>query len=176
MLFSFIISFIIIQRLVELMIAKSNENWMRKQGAYEVGAGHYPWMVAMHSAFFCSLLGEVILFDRSLSVIWPLFLGLFVFAQVLRIWCLVSLGKFWNTKIIILPGAEVVRKGPYQWIRHPNYMIVTTELLVLPLFFGAYFTAILFVFINAWMLSVRIPIEEKALKEATNYRAQFSLK
>ena len=89
-----------------------------------------------------------------------------------RIWCLASLGKFWNTKIIILPGADVVRKGPYKWIRHPNYLIVTTELLVLPLLFGAYFTAIIFAFLNVWMLSVRIPAEEKALKEATNYRGE----
>lgn len=176
MLFLFIISFIIVQRLVELLIARDNERWMRSQGAYEVGAGHYPWMVAMHSTFFFSLILEVMLFNRPLSSVWPLFLGLFVVAQVLRIWCLASLGKFWNTKIIILPGADVVRKGPYKWIRHPNYLIVTTELLVLPLFFSAYWTAIVFGLLNAWMLSVRIPAEEKALREATNYEAKFSLK
>lgn len=176
MLFSFIISFIIAQRLVELAIAKNNEGWMFKQGAYEVGADHYPWMVAMHCAFFFSLIVEIILFNRPLSFVWPLFFGLFVVAQVLRIWCLISLGRFWNTKIIILPGADVVRKGPYKWIRHPNYLIVTTELLVLPLFFSAYWTAIVFGLLNVWMLSVRIPAEEKALKEATNYKVKFSLK
>ena len=149
---------------------------MRSQGAYEAGAEHYPWMVAMHVAFFVSLIGEVILFDRLLSPLWLLFLGIFLVAQVLRIWCLASLGRFWNTKIIILPGADVVRKGPYHLIRHPNYVIVTSELLVLPLLFGAYVTAIVFGFLNIWMLSIRIPSEEKALKEATDYRERFSLK
>ena len=149
---------------------------MRSQGAYEAGAEHYPRMVAMHVAFFIFLIGEVILFDRLLSPFWLLFLGIFLVAQVLRIWCLASLGRFWNTKIIILPGADVVRKGPYHLIRHPNYVIVTTELLVLPLLFGAYFTAIIFGFLNIWMLSIRIPSEEKALKEATDYRERFSLK
>lgn len=176
MLFAFVISFIIAQRIVELIIAKQNEKWMRGQGAFEVGASHYPWMVAMHIAFFVSLIAEVTLLERSLSPFWMLFIGVFLVAQVMRIWCLVSLGKFWNTKIIVLPGADVVRRGPYKWIRHPNYLIVTTELLVLPLLFSSYFTAIVFGFLNVWMLSVRIPAEEKALKEATNYQEKFSLK
>lgn len=175
MLFAIVISIVILQRLVELVVAKRNEQWMRSQGAFEVGAAHYPIMVTMHIAFFISLLAEVILLDRSLSSIWIILLVIFLTAQVARIWCLTSLGKFWNTKIIILPGADVVQKGPYKWVRHPNYVIVTTELLVLPLMFGAYLTAIIFTLLNVWMLSVRIPAEEKALKDATNYREKFSL-
>jgi len=149
---------------------------MRNQGAFEVGARHYPIMVTMHVMFFVSLLLEVVIVNRPLSPIWVVFLSVFLIAQVARIWCLTSLGKFWNTKIIILPGADVVKKGPYAFIRHPNYVIVTTELLVLPLIFSAYFTAILFTMLNIWMLSVRIPTEEKALKQATNYEEKFSLK
>jgi len=149
---------------------------MRNQGAFEVGARHYPIMVTMHVMFFVSLLLEVVIVNRPLSPIWGVFLSVFLVAQVARIWCLTSLGKFWNTKIIILPGADVVKKGPYTFIRHPNYVIVTTELLVLPLIFSAYFTAILFTMLNIWMLSVRIPTEEKALKQATNYEEKFSLK
>lgn len=175
MLFAIVISIVILQRLVELVVAKRNEQWMRSQGAFEVGAAHYPIMVTMHIAFFISLLAEVILLDRSLSSMWIILLVIFLTAQVARIWCLTSLGKFWNTKIIILPGADVVQKGPYKWVRHPNYVIVTTELLVLPLMFGAYLTAIIFTLLNVWMLSVRIPAEEKALKDATNYREKFSL-
>jgi len=174
-LFAIVISIVILQRLVELVVAKRNEKWMRSQGAIEAGSGHYPIMVAMHIAFFISLLAEVILLDRSLSSMWIILLVIFLTAQVARIWCLTSLGNFWNTKIIILPGADVVQKGPYKWVRHPNYIIVTTELLVLPLIFGAYSTAIIFTLLNVWMLSVRIPAEEKALKEATNYREKFSL-
>jgi methyltransferase len=175
LVFSIVISIVILQRLVELVVAKRNEKWMRGQGAFEAGAAHYPVMVSMHIAFFISLIAEVLLFDKSLSSVWILFLIIFLVTQLARIWCLTSLGKFWNTKIIILPGADVVQKGPYKWIRHPNYVIVATELLVLPLMFSAYFTAIIFSFLNVWMLSVRIPAEEKALKEATNYKEKFSL-
>ena len=176
MLFYIVITIVIIQRLVELIIAKRNEKWMRSQGAFEAGAGHYPIMVSMHMAFFISLILEVLVIDRPLSPLWIPLLSLFLMAQIARVWCLTSLGKFWNTKIIILPGADVVRKGPYKFIRHPNYVIVATELLVLPLLFSAYFTAIVFSFLTLWMLSVRIPIEEKALKEVTNYKEEFRLK
>lgn len=176
MLFYIIITIVIFQRLVELFIAKRNEKWMRSQGAFEAGAGHYPIMVSMHTAFFISLILEVLVIDRPLSPLWIPLLSLFLIAQIARVWCLTSLGKFWNTKIIILPGANVVRKGPYQFIRHPNYVIVAIELLVLPLLFSAYFTAIVFSLLNLWMLSVRIPTEEKALKEVTNYKEEFRLK
>jgi len=175
MLFSIVISIVALQRLIELFIARRNEKWMLGQGAFEAGAAHYPIMVSMHIAFFISLLLEVVVLGRTLSPFWMVLLGIFLLVQMARIWCLLSLGKFWNTKIIILPGAAVVRRGPYRWIRHPNYFIVTIELLVLPLLFGAYFTAVLFSLLNVWMLSVRIPAEEKALKDATNYRETFSL-
>ena len=173
MFFIIVITIVIIQRLAELMIARRNEHWMRSQGAFEAGARHYPLMVMMHATFFLSLFMEVSIVDRTLSPFWTVLLTVFLIAQVARVWCLVSLGKFWNTKIMILPGAEVVKKGPYRFLRHPNYVIVTTELLVLPLLFGAYFTAIIFSLLNLWMLSVRIPTEEKALMEATNYKEKF---
>lgn len=176
MLFFIVISSVILQRLIELLIARRNEKWMLGQGAFEVGASHYPIMVTMHLAFFVTFLLEVVALGRTLSPFWILLLIIFLLTQTARIWCLLSLGKFWNTKIIILPGADVVRRGPYRWLRHPNYLIVSIELLVLPLLFGAYFTAILYSLLNIWMLSVRIPAEEKALKEATNYRETFSLK
>lgn len=176
MLFAVVITIVIIQRFIELIIAKRNETWMRSEGAFEAGAKHYPLMVTMHVLFFISLVLEVFIVNRPLSPAWIALLTVFLVAQALRVWCLTSLGKFWNTKIIILPDANVVRKGPYAFIRHPNYVIVTTELLVLPLIFSAYFTAILFTMLNIWMLSVRIPTEEKALKQATNYKESFSLK
>ena len=91
----------------------------------------------------------------------------------LRVWCLTALGPFWNTKIIILPGANVVKKGPYVWMRHPNYAVVCTEILLLPLMFQAYFTAVIFTLLNIAMLRVRIPMEENALREETNYSVKF---
>ncbi len=154
--------------MVELFIAKKNEKIMLKKGAYEVGSSHYPFMIVLHTSFFVSLLIEVIYF-KSITAIYVELLFVFLLLQLVRVWCLASLGVFWNTKIIILRGANVVKKGPYAYIRHPNYFVVCLEIAVLPLMFGAYMTAIAFTILNGIMLSVRIPIEEKALKEATDY-------
>ena len=147
---------------------------MRAQGGYEVGAAHYPWMILLHASFFVSLFIEVLYVKTTVTPIYSL-LVVFVFLQLFRVWCLVSLGMYWNTKIIILPGANVVVKGPYAFIRHPNYLVVCLELLVLPLLFQAFFTAIVFTILNLLMLSVRIPAEEKALKAATNYAGVMKL-
>ncbi|OMP66064.1 isoprenylcysteine carboxyl methyltransferase family protein [Domibacillus epiphyticus] len=173
MIFLFIITIVCLQRIVELVIARRNEKWMRKQGAVEAGAEHYPLIVALHICFFISLAVEVVMMERSLSPWWPLLLTLFLFAQAGRVWSLFSLGRFWNTKIIILPGAKVVKRGPYRWIRHPNYVIVAAEILVLPLLFQAYYTALVFSVLNAIVLSIRIPTEEKALMKATDYNEIF---
>lgn len=148
---------------------------MRAQGAYEVGAAHYPWLILLHTSFFVSLFIEVLYVKATVTPIYSL-LVVFIFLQLFRVWCLMSLGMYWNTKIIILPGANVVAKGPYAFIRHPNYLVVCLELLVLPLLFQAYFTAIVFTILNLLMLSVRIPAEEKALKAATNYADVMKLK
>ncbi|WP_277586188.1 isoprenylcysteine carboxyl methyltransferase family protein [Psychrobacillus antarcticus] len=176
MLFFIIISLVITQRLIEVAIAKRNEKRMLARGAYEVGASHYPYMVTMHVCFFISLIVEVLVFNRAISPLLPIFLLLFIFVQLLRIWCLTSLGSFWNTKIIILPDANVVRSGPYTFMRHPNYVVVCLEIVLLPFMFQAYFTAISFTLLNLAMLSVRIPTEEKALREATNYTDEFKKK
>lgn len=169
MIFYIILSIVIVQRLLELVIAKRNEKNMRAQGAYEVGASHYPLMILLHVSFFISLLVEVTTFNLTPSPLFLVFLVMFLCVQGLRVWCLTSLGSFWNTKIIILPGANVVTKGPYKYLRHPNYLVVSMEIALLPLMFEAYFTAICFTILNAIMLSIRIPTEERALKEATNY-------
>lgn len=176
MIFYIIIFLVITQRLTEVFIAKRNEKWMLSQGAYEIGASHYPYMLALHSSFFLFLIVEVMTSNNSLSPLFPLFFILFIAVQALRIWCLRSLGPFWNTKIIILPGAEVVKKGPYVFFRHPNYAVVCLEILLLPLMFQAYFTAFCFTLLNITMLSVRIPLEEKALRESTNYNHVFQKK
>ncbi|WP_253896088.1 isoprenylcysteine carboxyl methyltransferase family protein [Solibacillus sp. R5-41] len=166
MVFAIIIILIILQRLVELVVAKRNEKTMRAKGAYEVGASHYPYMIMLHSSFFVSLIIEV-MYGNAIQTPDYLLLIVFLGLQLMRIWCLMSLGSFWNTKILILPGATLVKKGPYAFIPHPNYVIVCLEILVIPLMFQAYFTALCFTILNAWMLTVRIPIEGKALKEAT---------
>ena len=143
---------------------------MLAKGAYEIGASHYKFMILLHASFFVSFLVEVVYFKSLFTANYWLLI-VFLLLQLFRVWCLASLGTFWNTKIIILPGANVVVKGPYKFIRHPNYLIVCLEIAVLPLMFQAYVTAITFTILNLIMLSIRIPIEEKALKEATNYAA-----
>lgn len=176
MFFLLFILIVILQRIIEVIIAKRNEKKMLSVGAYEVGKSHYPFMIALHVSFFISLIGEVIIFERTISPCFFWFFLAFLLVQALRIWCLLSLGPFWNTKIIILPAAKVIKKGPYLFLRHPNYLVVCTEILLLPLMFQAYFTAICFTILNFIMLSVRIPIEEKALIEATNYSKAFNRK
>ncbi|WP_059170897.1 isoprenylcysteine carboxyl methyltransferase family protein [Bacillus sp. FJAT-27445] len=168
-LFLVFLAFVIVQRVIELAIARKNEKRMKREGAFEFGQEHYPWMVLMHAAFFLSLIIEFWIFKKTPSPYWPILLTIFILTQMGRVWALASLGKYWNTKIIVLPGARVVKKGPYRFIRHPNYVIVTLELLVIPLLFDAYITAAVFAVLNAIMLSVRISAEEDALKTLTEY-------
>lgn len=176
MIFSLIISLVVIQRLVELVIAKRNERQLKNRGAIEFGTEHYPWMVLLHFGFFTFLIMEVVGLKRDLSSIWYLWLTLFAIAQMGRVWVISSLGEYWNTKIVVLPNAEVIAKGPYKYIKHPNYVIVATEILVLSLLFNAFFTAIIFSLLNAWMMWVRIHVEEQALKEHTEYAYIFQKK
>ena len=165
---------LVLQRLIELLIAKRNEQWMKAQGAIEFGKVHYRLMVIMHTLFFLVFLVEVVYLEKTLSMAWSSLLFLFLLAQAGRIWALTSLGRFWNTKIIVLPNSKVVRKGPYQYIKHPNYAIVMVEFLVIPLLFNAYITAALFTLLNIGILAIRIPAEEQALATLTEYRIVFS--
>lgn len=164
------------QRIVELIIAKRNERHMKQLGAYEVGAFHYPFMILLHASFFISLIAEFMLFQRSLSPYFIYLFFIFLLVQALRIWCLISLGMFWNTKIIVLPGAKIVKTGPYAFFKHPNYIVVCCEIVLLPMMFQAYITALLFTALNFIILSIRIPLEEKALTEATNGEYTFHKK
>jgi methyltransferase len=171
--FQILIGFIVLQRMVELRIAKSNEKWMKKQGATEFGVSHYHYMVLMHVLFFVCLITEKVYWHHGLSHLWPILLSIFFVAQVIRIWVIASLGRYWNTKIIVLRDALVIKKGPYRFIKHPNYFVVAIELLVLPLLFNLYITASLFTVLNAFILMIRIPEEERALKELTEYEGHF---
>ncbi|WP_419393752.1 isoprenylcysteine carboxyl methyltransferase family protein [Cytobacillus praedii] len=174
MLFYIFISLIIGQRVLELLIAKRNEHFLKQKGAIEFGQSHYPFIVAVHSLFFVSLILEVTLFHKHLTPNWSIFLVLFFIAQFGRIWALTSLGTFWNTKIIVLPEGNIVKKGPYKFVKHPNYIIVAVELIVIPLLFQAFMTAIIFTILNAIILSIRIPAEERALKSLTEYKEAFA--
>ncbi|MDZ5473190.1 isoprenylcysteine carboxylmethyltransferase family protein [Bacillus sp. 31A1R] len=173
MLFTIFLAFILTQRIFELFVARNNEIWMKSRGALEFGKTHYVFMVLIHSLFFVVYTGEVFLLEKQISPVWPFLLIIFILTQTGRIWALSSLGKYWNTKIIVLPNADIVKKGPYRFLKHPNYVIVTIEFIVIPLMFQAYFTAFIFSFLNVLILSIRIPAEEKALKELTEYENEF---
>ncbi|MGA9290590.1 MAG: isoprenylcysteine carboxylmethyltransferase family protein [Anaerobacillus sp.] len=173
-LFTVVFFFLVVQRIAELRLARKNEKWMKDRGGIEKGNEHYKYIVMLHVAFLVAVATETAIRGFTLSMIWIYMLGVFLLAQLLRVWTIRSLGRFWNTKIIVLPEAEVVAKGPYRFIRHPNYFIVALEIVTLPLIFSSYLTAILFTILNAaLLLRIRIPAEEQALKEATNYSAVF---
>ncbi|WP_405103711.1 isoprenylcysteine carboxyl methyltransferase family protein [Oceanobacillus sp. FSL H7-0719] len=161
----FIFTFIILQRVVELTIARRNEKWMINRGGVEWGGEHYKWFIIVHVLFFFSILIEVSIRDDSSFVLNKTLFVLFVMTQLARAWCIQSLGKFWNTKIIILPGLSLISRGPYKYVKHPNYIIVGMELFIIPLLFGAYITAILFPVLHILLLFIRIPLENKALSE-----------
>lgn len=169
MLFFIFFTFIVSQRILELVVAKRNEKWMKEKGAREFGQQHYPFIVLLHVSFLLSFFLEVNIFDKVLSPAWPILLPIFFLLQAGRIWALTTLGQFWNTKIIVLPGAEAVRKGPYKLFKHPNYVIVALEIIVIPLLFQAYATAAVFTVLNACMMLIRIPAEEQALQQLAKY-------
>ena len=160
------------QRCGELVLARSNEEKLKNGGGLEFGTSHYPWMVLMHIGFFVSLAAEYLLLGKEPSAIWQVWLSLFLIAQAGRVWVISSLGEFWNTKIIVVPGAEPVKKGPFRFMKHPNYVIVASEILIIACLFNAYLTAVSFSVLNAMMMRVRIPIEERALSNLTNYRTE----
>ncbi|MCM3320852.1 isoprenylcysteine carboxyl methyltransferase family protein [Cytobacillus kochii] len=175
-MFFYFLLFVITQRCIELIVARFNEDWMKKRGGIEFGQSHYPLIVMVHSLFFIVLTVEVIVFGKGLSPYWYYLLPLFILTQVIRIWVLSSLGRFWNTKIIVLPHAKVVTKGPYRWLKHPNYTVVALEFLIMPLLFQAYYTALVFTLLNFFILAIRIPVEEEALKALTKYEEAFPMK
>lgn len=151
------LAFIIVQRLSELFIAKRNTARLLAKGAYEVGAGHYPVMVAMHSLWIACLV--FLGYDETVSFSW---LAVFAILQILRVWILGSLGSRWTTRIIILEEPLVVR-GPFKFVSHPNYMLVVAEIIVAPMVLGLGWVAVVFTVLNAAMLWVRIGVEHRAL-------------
>lgn len=167
-MFYVILFFVIVQRLIELVIASYNERWMKERGGIEVGRNHYKWFVILHTTFFMALFVEhqyKLTGNQEQTSFYTLFFIIFLVAQSGRIWCIFSLGKFWNTKIIVLPKVSMIKKGPYKYMKHPNYVIVFMELVCIPLTFGLYITAIIFPFLHLLLLTIRLPIEEEALHE-----------
>jgi len=153
-----VLALVTVQRLGELALARRNTARLRDAGAIEVGAKHYPLVVGLHAAWLAGLW----LLAPSIAPSLP-WLAAFAVLQVLRVWVLASLGRRWTTRILVLPGAPLVRRGPYRLMAHPNYAIVVGEIAVLPIAFGLYGYALVFSLLNAAVLAIRIKAETDAL-------------
>ena len=156
-----ILVFVTLERGAELVWAQRNTRRLLAMGAREAEAGHYPLIVLLHGAWLLGL--WVLARDRPVSIPW---LVVFALLQAGRVWVLATLGRRWTTRIIVLPGETLVRRGPYRLIRHPNYAVVAGEILVLPLVFGLTAYGLAFAILNAAVLCLRIRAEERALHEA----------
>ncbi len=154
-----LVALIVLQRLVELAVARINTRRLLTAGGVEHGAGHYPLMVALHVAWLVCLT----VFVPADAALDPLLFVLFLVLQAAREWVIASLGRDWTTRVIAVPGAPLVNRGPYRWLRHPNYLVVVAEIALVPLIAGAWEVAVAFTIANAGLLWHRIRIENAAL-------------
>lgn len=163
-----LIALVAVERVAEMVVAQRNLAWSRQQGGMEFGASHYPVMVVLHTALLAGCLAEVFLLDRPFipALGWPMLI-IVIAAQVLRWWCITTLGRQWNTRVVVIPGAQRVTGGPYRFFSHPNYVAVVAEGVALPLVHSAWITALTFTVLNALLLNRRINIENSALARLT---------
>lgn len=160
------------ERLVELVLSERHRRRALARGGVESGQGHYPWMVLVHTLFLIAAPAEVFLLDRPAIPALAIPMLLLVLATMgLRYWAVVTLGEHWNTRVVVVPGMTAVARGPYRFLRHPNYVAVTVEIAALALVHTAWLTALIFSLANAILLRVRIAAEERALAAHAQYEA-----
>ncbi len=155
-----LILLVAVERVAELVVSNRNLAWSKAHGGKEFGAGHYPVMVALHTGLLAGAVAEARARRRW---VWPAF-WVVAAAQMLRWWCITTLGRQWNTRVVVVPGAARVAGGPYRFIPHPNYVAVVLEGAALPLVGGAWITALVFSMANAALLRTRIRVEDEALR------------
>lgn len=168
------IAVLLSERAFELLIARRNELWILQKGGREIAAGFSKLIVVFHVGWFAGFLLEGIAGGRQVLTPLPFAVLALLVLQAARYWCIRSLGPYWNTKVMILPGASLHRRGPYKWFRHPNYLVVIIEIALYPALFGCFWTAAVGSAINAFLLKKRMAQEEAALKEHTNYQEIFA--
>jgi methyltransferase len=165
--FTVLVALVGLERLAELVVSTRNAAWSLRQGGRETGRGHYPVMVLLHSGLLVGMLVEAWVRRPSVP---PLLAGTMLFlalaSQALRWWCIATLGRRWNTRVIVVPGLPLVRSGPYRLLSHPNYVAVVVEGVALPLVHAAWVTALVFTVANAGLLAVRLSVENAALSSA----------
>ncbi len=164
--FTALIVLVAAERLIELVVSKRNLQWSTAKGGKEFGAGHYPVMVALHSGLLVGAALEARR-RRPSPVLGRIMMVVVLGAQGLRWWCITTLGRQWNTRVVVVPGASRVVDGPYRVLPHPNYVAVVTEGAALPLAGGAWITAVVFTIANAALLRRRIRVENEALQGLT---------
>jgi len=153
-----LLAFIVVQRLAELVIARANTARLLANGAYEVGAAHYPLIVALHSAWILALIWFGL--DQPLNLFW---LTVYILLQGFRLWILGTLGRRWTTRIIVT-DTPLVARGPFAYVRHPNYLLVVAEIAAAPLALNLPWVALVFTLLNAGVLAIRIRAEDRALR------------
>lgn len=158
-----ILGLVTLQRLGELVLSRRNTERLLARGAREAAPRHYSLIVALHAAWLAGL-WYLTVWRADVDVSWA-WLALFLLLQGLRVWVIATLGPRWTTRIIVLPGAPLVRQGPYRFVSHPNYLVVAAEILVLPLVFGLVWYGVVFSVLNALVLWIRIRAEEAALSQ-----------
>lgn len=162
-----VIALVAAQRLAELAVARRNTRRLMDAGAIEIGARHYPLFVMLHGGWLAAVL---VMVPPGILPRWP-FLAALAALMVARLWVMLSLGRFWTTRIVTLPDAPLVRRGPYRWTRHPNYMVVAGEIAALPLAFGAWEVAVVFSGLNGALLAHRIAVEDEVLTARGSFAA-----
>jgi methyltransferase len=155
-----ILVMVVLQRTGELWYASRNTSALRARGAIEYGRGHYPLIVLLHASWLTAIAVGI----RADPAVWALALIFFVLLQALRVWVLATLGPYWTTRVITIPGVPLVSRGPYRFVRHPNYVVVIGEIALLPLAFGQVTNAISFSVLNGVLLAWRIRVEDAALR------------
>jgi methyltransferase len=162
--YTLLVAVIAVLRVRELGVSKRHLRVLEGRGAIEVGAGHYPWMVSLHTTFLLSCVAEVWLLDRPWRpLVATAAMLVLVAATALRWWTLSTLGERWTTRVLVVPGEDLVRAGPYRWLRHPNYLVVVMEIAAIPLVHCAWLTAGVFSITNLVLLKERIRVEDEAL-------------
>lgn len=171
---SYILLLLLLQRFFELRHSARNGRSLRARGAIEIAPRSYRLMVSLHLMFFISLAIESWPWHTPLDNLHMALLGALLVVQALRYWSIISLGEFWNTRILILPGSPVIRSGPYRFLKHPNYLVIVLEFALLPALLGSPLTLIVFSLANLAVLRQRIGLEESGLRNLTDYERFFA--
>ena len=156
-----LLTLVALQRLAELVMAYRNTKRLMQAGATEIGAAHYPLIVSVHAAWLLALVAWAVFVPQHLSMPWLL---VYIALQAFRLWVMLTLGRFWTTRIIVPREMPLIRRGPYRFLRHPNYVVVALEIAVLPLVIGAWPLSMIFSLLNAAILKVRITAEHRSFE------------